>query len=77
MGSGNAKPETKIKGNEDLTIIQTQNIHTEQHLSQDAKINILIILLSVIIVCKVLKAIYKFLSKQAHDRALKILSLPK
>lgn len=46
MGSDNSKPDAKIKGNKDLTIIQTQNIDAEQHLPQDVKINILLILLA-------------------------------
>jgi len=77
MGGKAAKPETNIKGDHDLTIVQTQNIHTEYHLTQDLKLNIILGLLITLCIVKIAKTCYKHLRNQAQKHALKVLTLPK
>lgn len=65
MGNSGAKPEIKVKGDHDITIIQNQEAHTEQHLSQEFKINVLYVLVTVLIVIKNYSAEYKLMKQQA------------
>ena len=77
MGHDNSKPETNVKGNNDLTIVQTQNIHTEQHEAHEFKLNLILALLALIVIAKALKIVYKIVKNQAKEQAVKMLSLPK
>lgn len=47
MGNEKSSPEVKNTGNHDLTIIDTQEVHTDLHLSHDIKLNIIIGLVTV------------------------------
>ena len=59
MGNDNSKPETNVKGNTDLTIVQTQNIHTEQHEAHELELNLILVLMVIICVVKLFKTLYK------------------
>lgn len=41
MSSSESKPQTDVKGDHDVTIIQNQEVHTEHHMNQDLKATVL------------------------------------
>ena len=77
MGNDASKPKANVKGDNDLTIIQTQNVHSEQHESHEIKLNIVLILLSIILIQKVVKVLFRILKIQAKKDAMNKLQLIK
>lgn len=77
MGSGGSKPKAEVKGDNDLTIIQNQEVHTEHHMVQDFKITLLIALVAILLTERLVKYVYKFLVAQAKRSAERLLTLPK
>lgn len=58
----------KQEGDHDLTIINTQEVHTDFHLSHDIKLNIIIGLMALQLVL----ALYRTIVKRERKRANKI-----
>ena len=77
MGNDASNPKANTKGDNDLTIIQTQNVHSEQYESHEMKLNIVLILLSIIPIQKIIKVIFRIVKIQAQNDAMNKLQLPK
>ena len=77
MGNDASNPKANVKGDNDLTIIQIQNVHSEQHKRHEIKLSIVLILLSIILIQKVVNVIFRIVKIQAKKDAMKKLQLPK
>jgi len=76
MGNDASNPKANVDGDNDLTIIQTQNVHSEQHETHELKLNIVLILLAIILMQKVIKTIFKILKTLAKRDAINNIQLP-
>lgn len=77
MGGKTSKPESEVSGTKDITIVQNQEVHTEMHQAHELKLNLLVVLVTVIIVLKCLKHAYRFAVANAKKQALKTFELPR
>jgi heme/copper-type cytochrome/quinol oxidase subunit 4 len=68
MGNQKSSPKVNQEGDHDLTIINTQEVHTDFHLSHELKLNIILGLL----VVQLVLALYKTLVKRERKRATRI-----
>ena len=76
MGNDASNPKANVNGDNDLTIIQTQNVHSEQHETHELKLNIVLILLAIILIQKVIKTVFKILKTLAKRDAINNMQLP-
>lgn len=76
MGNDASNPKANVNGDNDLTIIQTQNVHSEQDETHELKLNIVLILLAIILMQKVIKTIFKILKTLAKRDAINNMQLP-
>lgn len=68
MGNQKSSPKVSQEGDHDLTIINTQEVHTDFFLSHELKLNIIIGLL----ILQLVLALYKMLVKREKRRATRI-----
>lgn len=73
MGNDNSKDNTsevKQLGDQQVTLIENQQIHTEFHTQHDFKLWIIIVLLTILLIERATRIIYKRCKKQAKQAFL-------
>lgn len=69
MGKTQSSPKVDTTGDHDLTIIQTQEVHSEYHESHDVKLNIVLVLLLLLTALKLWKVYERRIRKRAYAKA--------
>lgn len=67
MGNRKSSPSAEIKGDKDLTIINTQELHSQFHEEHSVKITIILVIVTI----QMLLAAYKVWHKRVRRNAIR------
>lgn len=67
--SKDQKEEVKQLGDQQVTVIENQQIHTEYHTQHDVKLWVILVVTTVLLVLKILKTVCRYCKKQALKAA--------
>jgi hypothetical protein len=73
MGNENSKNnagDVKQIGDQQVTVIENQSVHTEYHVQHDVKLWVIIVMVTILLAAKIAKAIFKLCKRQAKKAVL-------